>query len=329
MIKFTLGETIAIIATFLLAAFLMWIFTQSNAVPKQNKQWNIQAIDTMKYSRDLARSGVHNSNYTKEIDKQVADIAAAGATHVAIATPYDDEFIPVLHLWVRAARAHGLQVWFRGNFSGWEGWFGYAPIDRQTHLEKTKRFILNNRTLFKDGDIFSSCPECENGPEVTFSDPTAVVSYRQFLIDEYAVTKNAFATISKNVPSNYFSMNADVAKAVMDPETTKQLDGLVVIDHYVKSPTDLANDVAMIAAQSNGKIMLGEIGAPIPDLHGKMTDQEQKEWLEESLQLLTQVDSLVGISYWVNKGGSTSIWHPDGSPTSAVEVLTKYYKKTY
>jgi len=50
-------------------------------------------------------------------------------------------------------------------------------------------------------------------------------------------------------------MNADVARAVMDKPTTQALDGVVVIDHYVLTPEQLADDVASIANQSGGKIV--------------------------------------------------------------------------
>ena len=60
-------------------------------------------------------------------------------------------------------RKHGLSVWFRGNFSGWEEWFGYPKIKAYEHINKTRNFIINNPELFADGDIFTSCPECENG----------------------------------------------------------------------------------------------------------------------------------------------------------------------
>ena len=326
---FTRGEKIYILITFALGAFIFLLTLPTSKVPMQ-QQWQIQSIDTMKYSRDMARQNSSTMpQYADDIEKQVADIADTGANYVAIDTPYDDEFLPVLKLWVRAARLHGLHVWFRGNFSGWEGWFGYASIDEQTHTKKTKQFILNNKDLFQDGDIFSSCPECENGgikPNV--GNPQDVQNYRAFLISDYQTTKEAFASINKNVASNYYSMNADVAKAVMDRETTSRLDGIVVIDHYVPTPTQLADDVSAIATQTGGEVVLGEFGAPIPDIHGNMTDNQQKNWIDESLQKLAGVQNLKGINYWVNKGGSTALWRQDGTSKPAVNTLKKYFTKT-
>jgi hypothetical protein len=145
------------------------------------------------------------------------------------------------------------------------------------------------------------------------------------LITEYQTSKAAFVQIHKNVASNYFSMNADVAKAVMDKPTTQALDGIVVIDHYVKKPDELAQDVVYIAELTGGKVVLGEMGAPIPDINGPMTEDDQKKWLADAMLLLASVDSLEGVNYWVNMNGSTALWRPDGTAKPAVEVITHFF----
>jgi len=296
-------------------------------VPKQveQKHWEIESIDTMKFSRDQAKAGLNNPTYTQEVNRQVSQIAGTGANYIAIDTPYDDEFLPVLKLWVQAARQNGLHVWFRGNWAEWEGWFNYPSMDEATHIEKTKEFITNNSALFKNGDIFTACPECENGMKLNIGDPAQVANYRTFLLNESSVEKNAFASIGKDVSVNFFSMNADVARAVMDKQTTQELGGIVVIDHYVMTPEELASDVSDIAAQSGGKVVLGEFGAPIPDIQGTMTDAQQKDWLQNSLQLLAVDKSLIGLNYWVNEGGSTALWNSDGTPKPAVSVISSFY----
>src|SRR6185295_14126575 len=76
----------------------------------------IQSIDTMKYSRDAAGQALTNlNNFGQFIDTQMSLIEKTGATHVAIDTPYDAKFLPVLKLWVSIARAHHLSIWYRGN----------------------------------------------------------------------------------------------------------------------------------------------------------------------------------------------------------------------
>lgn len=333
--KFSKGEKIFLFFIFLFGAFVMLLLIVNNTLqqpqqirftPLPQRHWQIESIDTMKYSRDAARQDLTDPLFAKDATKQITNIAATGANYVAIDTPYDSEFLPVLKTWVKIARAHHLHVWFRGNWSGWEGWFDYPQIDEQTHLAKTKQFILSNSDLFQNGDIFTSCPECENGIQLKLGDHSAIVAYRQFLINEYTVSKDAFSQIGKKVASNYFSMNADAARALMDKETTQKLDGIVVIDHYVRTPEQLSSDVAAIAQQSGGSIVLGEFGAPIPDIHGNMTEEQQKEWLQKSLQLLSETNSLLGVNYWVDKGGSTALWRDDGTPKPVVSVLKQYYQ---
>ena len=289
--------------------------------------WSFRSIDTVKYSRDVAREKLDRPDFDLTIDQQVQKIASAGASHVAIGTPYDSEFLPYLRRWVAAARKYHLNVWFRGNWSGWEGWFNYPRITPTEHMTKTQEFILQHPDLFVDGDVFTACTECENG---VLGDPRntgQIASYRQFLVGEYQQTKKAFAKIGKNVPSNFDSMNRDVAQVVMDKDTTNQLDGLVVIDHYVASPDNLAKDISLIAKTSGGKVILGEFGAPIPDIHGAMTDAQQAQWLQTVLDRLSQLPELVGLNYWVSVGGSTQLWDDQGNARPAANILSIFYHK--
>lgn len=295
--------------------------------PSPVPYWSVRSIDTMKYSRDIAREKADDSSFDDVIERQVADIAGTGASHVAIATPYDPEFVPFLTRWVDAAREHNLKVWFRGNASGWEHWFGYKRTSRDEHKQVILDFIKDNGDLFESGDIFTPCPECENGGE---GDPRivgGVDGYRQFLIDEYNASREAFRAIGKNVEVGYFSMNFDVAKLVMDKPTTAALGGVVAIDHYVRSHDKLRRDLIEIAESSGGKIYLGEWGAPIPDIHGKISGDEQAAWIKDALEVFKADKNVIGLNYWVNVGGSTEIWNARGVATPAVPVITEYYSR--
>lgn len=312
-----------LIAVMLLTFLFPW---SAQTVQASTPWWSFQSIDTMKYSRDPSREFLGDLEKLRILaDEQIGQIADTGATHVAIATPYDEEFLPVLNVWVESARKHNLNVWFRGNWSGWEGWFGYANITRAQHLEQTRHFIQDNRLLFKDGDVFSACPECENGGP---GDPRLngdAVGHRKFLIDEYLMMQQEFRGITKNVSINYNSMNGDVAKLIMDKPTTQALGGVVVVDHYVRSPQGLNADISEYAELSGGKVILGEFGAPIPDIHGSQTPEQQAAWLDEALALLAKNPNLIGINYWTSVGGSTQIWTETGEAKPGVQVLTKYF----
>lgn len=287
----------------------------------------IKSIDTMKYSRDYSREKLNDVSFDKVINKQVFQITQTGATHVAIGTPYDKEFIPFLTKWVKETRKNNLNVWFRGNFSGWEKWFNYSPIDRQTHIKSIESFIKENPNLFVDGDVFTPCAECENGGPGDPRQTGDTQGFRDFLITEYNVSKDAFKQINKKVNVGFFSMNYDVAKLIMDKQTTSLVGGIVTIDHYVASPEKMISDIEEIAKQSGGKVVIGEFGAPVPDIHGNMDSSQQAQWLQQTLEPIFKSLDVIGVNYWVNVGGSTQIWDENGTPKEAVEVLKNFYSK--
>src|SRR3972149_2359109 len=288
--------------------------------------WEIQSIDTVKYSRDLAREKAKDSSFDEVIDTQVRLIAETGATHIAVGTPYAEEFVPFLQRWVSAARKYGLKVWFRGNVPGWERWFGYPKIDRNEHTSLVREFILANGALFEEGDIFSSCTECENGGPGDPRRSGDVAGHRNFLTEEYKITNDAFRKSGKNVRSNFAPMNGDVAALVMDEETTNSLGNIVVIDRYVGSTEKLAKDLKNIAEKSGGKVILGEFGAPISNIHANFNEEEQATWIRLALSEISDIPELMGVNYWTSFGGSTRLWDSDYRPRKAVEVIRGYYK---
>jgi hypothetical protein len=308
-----------------LISLLVIFFPAHTSAQTSATWWPVQSIDTMKMSRDSARAHLNDVEFASQIDIQIKHIADVGATHVSIDTPYDEEFFPYLKTWVDTARRYNLKVWFRGNWAGWEGWFNYQRIGRDEHLQKTVNFINLHHDIFQSGDIFTACPECENGGPGDPRKNNDVVGHRQFLLTEYQAITTTFSKYHLQVAANYVSANADVARLVMDKDTTTALGGIVVIDHYVATPKQLSTDIKDIADQTGGKIVLGEFGAPIPDINGNMTGDSQAEWIDEALSELTELPQLVGVNYWVNTGGSTEIWNEKNQPLPAVAVIAKYF----
>lgn len=300
---------------------------KTKGISEEKRVWAVKSVDTVKYSRDLALVKLNDPTFDKTIDLQVNLIAATGANYVAVGTPYDEKYIPFLKRWVTAARRYNLAVWFRGNFTGWEGWFGTSQnLTREQHLNLTKQFIRKHPDLFASGDIFTSCPECENGG---LGDPryqTDLPSFRNFLIEEQNTTKEEFEKIGKKVATNLISMNYDVAKLVMDRQTAQALGNVIVIDHYVKTPEQLAGDVRFLANKTGAKIVLGEFGTPIPNIHGNLTEAQQADWIEKALSLLSIQKELVGINYWTSFGGTTSMFNQNNIPKQAAKVLERYFK---
>jgi len=317
------------IATLLVYIFFyFFLFKSSSYAADHTPQlWEIRSIDTMKFSRDLAREKANDKSFDQEIEDEVGKIKELGANYIAISTPYDDEFYPYLKRWVEFSRKSGLSIWFRGNWSGWEGWFNYPKtLARIEHIQKTRNFILQHPELFVDGDSFTACPECEYGGPGNPMDTHDYEGFRKFMIDEYREMNQAFIAIGKKVRVNWLSLNPDVAKSILDEGTVKTLDNLITLDYYVKEVTQLEKGLDNIKNKfSEARFLIGEFGAPIPDINGAMTDTEQAQFIRNILNYLGSRKDVIGINYWVLKGGSTSLINPDGSSRTAVEVIKNYY----
>lgn len=332
-----MNKILKITAIFIFAAISLFVARELNnnsgkeiVSPKaEERTWIIKSIDTMKYSRDLSQEKLQDESFDSEINAHIKAIKSLNANYVAIGTPYDEKFIPILSRWVNAARENDLKVWFRGNFSGWEGWFGKKrnSITREEHTQMTRDFIKNNPDLFRGGDIFSPCPECENGGPGDPRSSGDVEGHRNFLVSERIAALEEFQKIGKKI-TVLDSMNYDVARLVMNKDTAQAMGGIVAIDHYVLSPEKLAKDIDNLHNLTGANIFLGEIGVPIPDIHGQFSDKDQSAWVEEALNLISKKQFVIGLNYWVAIGGSTAIFRDDVKPKAGAEIVKKYFSLT-
>lgn len=290
--------------------------------------WKYQCIDTMKTSRDKARAWKNRPDLDEHIDREVAAIRDMGGNCVAISTPYDEEFLPYLTKWVKAARKYNLHVWFRGNFSSWEGWFEYPKgMTNQQLFSKTEKFVTSNPDLFEDGDIFTAAPEGENGGPFNQVEIDEHEAFRKFLIEENEISKKAFDQIGKDVTVNWFSMNGGLAKRMMNQETVDAIGKTVTIDHYIKTAPEMGEFIQYFVKNFGARVVIGEFGAPIPEINGAMTNQQQAEFTEELFQeLYKNKDHVDGISYWILYDGSTALLDQNLKPKPAVDVVKKYFK---
>ncbi len=71
---------------------------------------------------------------------------------------------------------------------------------------------------------------------------------------------------------------------------------------------------------------MGEFGAPILDINGQMSQDEQAKWITDALSKLAQTHYVIGINYWTNIGSSTALWNQDGTARKAVSAITTVYK---
>lgn len=296
--------------------------------PETKRIFSYQCIDTMKVSRDKARLLPRDLHERTIIASEVQTIASLGANCIAVGTPYDEEFLPYLGLWVREARKAGLAVWFRGNFSSWEGWFDYqtdSSVDAQ--ITKTAAFIKNHPTLFADGDIFSPIVEPENGgPFKPLDSEAKNVAMRDFLTRDQAAVKQAFSEIHKHVVTNLVSLSGGAAQSSLDVPTIQALNQTVTLDHYVRDPKVMAKYLDDFHRRFGADVALGEFGAPIPDLNGDMSDKEQAAFVDALLNVITARSSFVhAINYWTLTESSTALIDDDNIPKPVVEVIKNYY----
>jgi hypothetical protein len=291
--------------------------------------WQTQCIDTMKDSRDNARNWVVRSDLAQLVARQISAVKNTGANCVAIGTPYNDEFAPFMKVWVDEIHKQGMKVWFRGNVAGWEGWFGYpilASVDE--HHQQIAHFITFHPNFFQDGDIFTPAPEPEAGKLI--GDPRSSdvqkTEYLNFLVDSYSNCQKAFSQIGIKAVCGYFSTNGDIAKYVLTPDVVSKIGNVVVVDHYVSDPSGLVNDLVDLHNKFQTKIILGEFGAPVPDLNGNMTEDQQAAFIDTVYKgLVAHRDFIVGVNYWVLSDGSSALYNSDFTPRKAVTTIKNYY----
>lgn len=325
-----LSFIIAVAAMAVISAGIVKSFSKNQKVFKaatsetKTQLWEYQCIDTMKTSRDRARSWARRTDLKAHIKQEMNAIVNLGANCVAIDTPYDEEFLSYLKLWVESAREHNLKVWFRGNFSEWEGWFEYAGnLSPEAHLKMTNHFIVSNPDLFRDGDIFTPAPEAENG---NYFKNLNLDQYRTFLIDEHNTAKGAFEKINKQVKTNWLSMSGGQAMLSLDQKIIDALGKVVTIDHYVKNPEGLGEYIKHFNEKFGAQVVIGEWGAPIPDINGSMTKTQQSQFIRDLLwQMYKHKDAVSGINYWILYEGTTALYDKNFNPLPAVDVIKEYF----
>lgn len=289
-------------------------------VLNQQKPWQITSIDTMKDSRDKARDPIDLSY----IEYIVQKVAHTNATHIAIGTPYDQEFDTRLQQWVQTARNYNLHVWFRGNFSSWEGWFGYPKnMSSSDHIQATRQFILTHADIFSDGDIFTPAPEPENVLDA-YKEKDALIT---FLSQSYQTCQDAFSYVPASVLYGYYSVSADIALSLADTQVIKNIGNTVVVDHYVPTPQDMGNTIAQLHnTYPSAQVIIGEFGAPINGMNSDMSEHDQAIFIQTLIDQMERT-KVNGVNYWVLFGGSTSLLHDDGSPKEAYYVIQKAYQR--
>lgn len=297
------------------------------AVNAQETLWKYQIIDTMKTSRDQTLYKMNDREFDNEIRKELKQIKSLGATHVAIDGAYDRKYLPWLKRWVNIAREEQLNIWFRGNFSGWHGWFTPKTLSREQHKRAVEQFITDNPDLFENGDSFTACPECESGGEGIPITEDEIKEFRKFMLDEYDIVNNAFKEINKKVHTNWLSINPDVAKRVYDEETVKQIGKLLTLDYFVRDVSQLQEGLDYFKSRfPDSQILIGEFGAPIPEINGAMTEEQKANFIEQVLMYLANRNDILGVNYWVSSASTTELLDTNLEKNKSGKVIERFFK---
>jgi hypothetical protein len=238
----------------------------------------IRSVDVMKMSQDAVCGPPAQSIITGMTEK----IAALGATHLAISTPYDDpacgSSLSLTRAWVNAARAHGLKVWFRQKPLAFEGFYGYSKnLDPAYHLTVMRNYILANPGFYRSGDILTPAPEPQNGGIQginCFSTClfTNAATFNVWLRESIQVARDTLAEAGiSGVTVGWFGFDGFVAwgdrnpdwNGIIEPATIVADNNTITVDHYFPASADPAAEFAKIRAHFGGgvRLCLGEWGA--------------------------------------------------------------------
>lgn len=308
--------------------YLLILVIPAYAGDERPTLWKYQCIDTMKTSRDNARRWINDKNLDLYIEKELSAIVEVGGNCVALDTPYNEEFLPYLRKWVKIARKKNLKIWYRGNFAEWEGWFNYPKgMSEDELIVRSNEFIRKNKDLFKDGDVFTAAPEAENGGPFNQVEAWEHEGYRAFLIRVHAETQKTFDEIGRKVETNWLSMNGGFARRMFDQPTIDSLGRVAALDHYIKTAPEMGEYIRYFRDTFKAKVVIGEFGAPVPDINGSMTEDQQAVFIESLMEeLYKHKDDVHGINYWVTYDSSTEILNDDYSPKKAAFAIQKYFK---
>lgn len=266
-----------------------------------------KSIDLMKWTKDTVTN--------QPSDATIENIVRFGAenfnlTHLSVCFPIDPlSFYPAgftpkprtvvgcYQKWVDEIHARGLGVLHRPVSFGMEGDSGFlwrvdanrypmgtatsAPTDgNSTWLGILYKWIIDNPTLFKDGDIFAPFPERTQG---LFDNPPGVHSfvpitapgiqqnYVNFFIDVKSITTTAFALIGKSVKTGYTADNYSEVRSGYLPQALYNATGVAAFDYYQNysgtgfGAAPLSEDLDAVY-YSKGKPLFWEEWGATPDM---------------------------------------------------------------
>ncbi len=311
-------------------------FTQptflTTGVLPSGHSFRLQSADVMKWSKD--------DLFSQKTDAQMAAVAlqlkSLGATHVAVATPYDDPSAypggpapeGYLERWIVAIRGQGMHVFFRRQWLSWEGIYGVAKntargigttpnvlngTDTTSYLALTYLYWKANAGhLVQAGDIVCPCPEPENGGinGVTGSAPyqfTNANLFRAWLRDAVTVVNQALepSNLKGSVFVGLYGTSGFIVfgnggnpKGFLDDRTVEAL-AIVGMDDYPTPASNMGADLDAYRALYQLPLALTEWGTI-----NESNDADRQAAIDAVTSSLKARPWTVGMNYWSVIGGA-------------------------
>ncbi len=295
--------------------------------------WEIQSVSSMKETKDK----ICNQDNADFINKWLDKAQNLGVNYVALETPYDNpscgSAINYTANWVKAIRAHGLNVWHRHMPLAFEGIYGVTKT-KQDYLSQISAYIKAHPEFFADNDIFTPIPEPQNGGingitycAQNFCQFSGAFEFNSWLRQAMSETSNAFQSIGKRVKVGYFGFDGFVAwgdnnpdwHGILEDATITQM-GNITIDHYPQLVGDtMQNDLNELQKRyPNVPIIIGEWGAvgasdPIKQVNDTMTAAKRS--------------GVIGFNYWhEGMGGNESLINSDFTVKQDYATVQSFFR---
>lgn len=293
---------------------------------------SMKGVDVMKYTKDV----MTNQPGDKEIENIVSALKSLNITHIALSIPLDkttdypssNKPAPrtaeaFTQKWADAIHSAGLNIIWRGTYSGIEGIYDFekksgdkrlpagtaasAETDgEKTWLGKLYSYIISNPSFFASGDVWAPLPERTEG---IFQDSTSFLpydgagiqaNYANFFIDLKKVSDRAFSKIGKNVITGMSANNYSEIASGWLPQSLFDAIGYVVVDYYgdKHTPEEMERDLRSIAARTGKPVFLQEWG---DYWTGDMSVESRTSYLRSIyavIEKLAKEGVIIGFNSW-------------------------------
>ena len=305
--------------------------------PSTRASWSIQSVSSMKETKDRVcyqRSGDFIANW---LNKAVE----IGANYISIETPYENplcgDSLEYTRIWVSKTRDRGLKVWHRHMPLAFEGIYNSSKNSEIDYLKLIANYIINNASLFAEGDIFTPIPEPQNGgiAGVTYCAQGVCIfrnafEFNLWLRNAIDISERAFNSIGLGgkIKIGYYGFDGFVAwghnnpdwDGILEDETVSKM-GNITIDHYPEIVgTNMAQDLDELEARyPNIPIIIGEWGT--------ITGGDTEQQVRNSMQAARR-PSVVGFNYWhFGVGGNEELISEDFSIKKQFDEVQGFFKQ--